>query len=59
MNLKDFGVDTLVDLIGETNFPWLISNAFDIETKMPLAMANNKHIIYHNGLKVIHLNIKT
>jgi 5'-nucleotidase len=39
-------------LITETNFPWLLSNALDIETGRPLADANLKHIIEINGLRV-------
>ena len=50
--LKDFGVDCLIDLIKETNFPWLISNVFDVHTKKPLALAKSKSIIEFNGIKV-------
>lgn len=29
----DFGIETLEKLAGQSNFPWLISNAFDIHSK--------------------------
>ena len=41
----DFGVDNLIELINETNFPWLMSNCFDVKTKKPLALAHTKHLI--------------
>ena len=49
---KDFGVENLMDLISQTNFPWLMSNVFDADSNKPLAMANTKHVINFNGLKV-------
>ena len=48
----DFGVDNLVELIGDCNFPWLMSNVVDVESKQPLAMANTKHVVHLNGVKV-------
>jgi hypothetical protein len=51
-NFKDFGVENLMDLISQTNFPWLMSNVFDADSNKPLAMANTKHVINFNGLKV-------
>lgn len=53
--LLDFGVENLIELIKETNFPWLMSNVVDSETKKPLALANTKHVIDFNGLKVDNL----
>ena len=53
--LPDFGVENLIELIKETNFPWLMSNVVDSETKKPLALANTKHVIDFNGLKVFVL----
>ena len=41
-----------MDLIKDTNFPWLMSNVIDAETSQPLARANIKHVIEFNGLKV-------
>jgi 2',3'-cyclic-nucleotide 2'-phosphodiesterase (5'-nucleotidase family) len=48
------GVDVLVKLIEKSNFPWLLSNVFDGDSKemLPLAKAFLKTIIEINGLKV-------
>lgn len=48
----DFGIERLVELVGQTNFPWLISNVLDAKTKQPLAFLNSKALIEFNGLKV-------
>jgi 5'-nucleotidase len=48
----DFGIENLISLINDTNFPWLISNCFDVKSRRPLAEAYVKHIIEFNGLKV-------
>ncbi|RNA30440.1 trifunctional nucleotide phosphoesterase -like [Brachionus plicatilis] len=48
----DFGLDVLMTHIENSNFPWLISNAFDAYTKKPLANVKDKHIIEKDGLKV-------
>lgn len=50
--LKDFGVETLIELIGETNFPWLMSNCLDVKTGKPLAHGLEKVVLNFNGLKV-------
>ena len=34
---KDFGLETLGDLVEKTTFPWLMSNVIDNETGRPLA----------------------
>ena len=46
---KDFGVETLTNLIKQTNFPWLISNVLDKKTHKPLVEnAKTKHVIKLN-----------
>lgn len=50
--LLDFGLDVLMTHIENSNFPWLISNAFDAYTKKPLGNVKDKHIIEKDGLKV-------
>ena len=48
----DFGLDVLLTHIQNSNFPWLISNVFDSETKKPLGNVDDKHVIEINGLRV-------
>lgn len=49
----DFGLETILTHISNSNFPWLLSNVFDIETKLPLGNVPDKHIINtDNGIKV-------
>ena len=48
----DFGMDVLVEHIRNSEFPWLISNVFDAETKKPLGNVNDRHIIQVDGLRV-------
>src|SRR5688572_17125945 len=48
----DFGVDNLVDFSKQTNFPWMMSNVYDNETKLPLADGLVTHIIEWGGKKV-------
>jgi 5'-nucleotidase len=48
----DFGLDVLLSRISESNFPWLLSNVFDIETKKPLGNVEIMKIIEFNGLKI-------
>lgn len=48
----DFGMDVLLEHVNNSNFPWLISNVFDAETKRPLGDVSDKHIIQLDGLKV-------
>ena len=50
--MLDFGLDVLLTHIANSNFPWLISNVFDAETKKPLGNVNDKHIIEIDGIKV-------
>jgi 2',3'-cyclic-nucleotide 2'-phosphodiesterase (5'-nucleotidase family) len=48
----DFGIERLIELVGQTNFPWLISNVLDAKTKQPLAFLNSEVLIEFNGFKV-------
>lgn len=48
----DFGLDVLINHIESSNFPWLISNVFDADTKKPLGNVKDKHIIVKDGLKI-------
>jgi hypothetical protein len=45
-------VDTLLDHVKKSNFPWLLSNILDIETNEPLAGSKLQTIIKFNDLKV-------
>lgn len=47
----DCGVDTLVQLVEQTNFPWLMSNVFDLIEDMPLANGKLSTIIEWKGIK--------
>jgi 5'-nucleotidase len=38
--------------VKESNFPWMISNCLDINTKQPLADAKLKHILQVDNLKI-------
>ncbi|XP_048458433.1 trifunctional nucleotide phosphoesterase protein YfkN-like isoform X3 [Rhincodon typus] len=48
----DFGVDLLEDVISEMNFPWLLSNVYDLFTSEPLGHGIQSKIIEWNGVKV-------
>lgn len=48
----DFGVEHLVDLAGQMNFPWLMSNARCAKTGELLADGKEFHIINWEGWKV-------
>ncbi|RMZ95271.1 trifunctional nucleotide phosphoesterase -like, partial [Brachionus plicatilis] len=48
----DFGIESLDQLINETTFPWLISNVLDAETNKPLTIAEQKHILTFNDIKI-------
>ena len=48
----DFGLDVILEHIQNSNFPWLISNVFDPETKNPLGNVNDRHVIEIDGLRV-------
>jgi len=48
----DFGVDQLVDLSSQNNFPWLISNVSDKRTGKPLADGITTRILDFHGRKI-------
>jgi len=48
----DFGMETLIELIGETNFPWLMSNCLDVKTGKPLAHGLEKVVLTFNELRI-------
>jgi hypothetical protein len=48
----------LEELLVDTNFPWLMSNAIDLATKKPLANAKAKYIAEFNGLRVCILGFE-
>jgi len=48
----DFGVDQLVEMAGQNNFPWLISNCIDKATGNPLANGLISRILNFHGRKV-------
>lgn len=41
-----------MECVENSNFPWLISNVFDSETKKPLGDVEDKQIIEIHGLKI-------
>uniref|UniRef100_A0A7S4PX53 Adenylate kinase n=1 Tax=Alexandrium monilatum TaxID=311494 RepID=A0A7S4PX53_9DINO len=48
----DFGVDELVDMASQSNFPWLISNVVDKATGEGLAKGRVTHIMDWYGRKI-------
>lgn len=48
----DFGVDTLVELSSQNNFPWLISNVRDKRTGQPLAGGIASRILDFHGRRI-------
>ena len=48
----DFGIDTLLERVEKTNFPWLMSNVIDNETGQPLADGKVTHIVDWCGRKI-------
>lgn len=52
MYFKDFGLDVLENHIKDSNFPWLLSNVFDIDTNKPFTNVKDRYIIEANGIKV-------
>ena len=48
----DFGIDTLLERVEKTNFPWLMSNVIDNETGRSLADGKVTHIIDWCGRKI-------
>ena len=45
-------MDVLLEHIKNSNFPWLISNVFDAETKKPLGNVKDRHVIEIDGVRV-------
>jgi 5'-nucleotidase len=45
-------MDVLLAHISNSNFPWVVSNVFDAESKKPLGNVADKHIIELNGIKI-------
>lgn len=52
MKYLDFGLDVLIDHIENSNFPWLISNVFDADTKKPLGNVQDRCILEKDGFKI-------
>ena len=48
----DFGLEEIVKHIGNSNFPWLLSNVFERETNRTLGHVPEKHIVQLDGIKV-------
>ncbi|XP_011186253.1 mannosylglucosyl-3-phosphoglycerate phosphatase isoform X3 [Zeugodacus cucurbitae] len=48
----DHGLDVLVNLIKNTDFPWLMSNVVDKETGRPLGGGKVTHTMLHNEIKI-------
>uniref|UniRef100_UPI00398EC83B mannosylglucosyl-3-phosphoglycerate phosphatase-like isoform X1 n=1 Tax=Pristiophorus japonicus TaxID=55135 RepID=UPI00398EC83B len=48
----DFGVDLLEEIISEMNFPWLLSNVYDLFTSEPLGHGIESRIMEWNGMKI-------
>lgn len=46
------GVDTFVELVDCSNFPWILSNVLDAETKKPFLNLETKVVLTMNDLKV-------
>lgn len=48
----DFGVECLENLIGECNFPWLMSNVLDEETRQPMAASLLQHVVTIKNIRI-------
>ncbi len=48
----DFGLNNLKECVQNSNFPWLISNVIDSETKKPLGDVEDKKIVEINGVRI-------
>jgi len=48
----DFGLDALEQLIGDCNFPWLMANVLNKETKEPLGGMQRARMITHQGRRL-------
>jgi 2',3'-cyclic-nucleotide 2'-phosphodiesterase (5'-nucleotidase family) len=46
------GVDTLSSLIEKSNFPWILSNVIDAESKKPMVKAKRTHVVEIEDVKV-------
>lgn len=46
------GLDTLENLVQESNFPWILSNVLDANTFKPICNLTEKKVIKFNGLKI-------
>jgi len=53
----DFGVDQLVDMAGDNNFPWLISNVVDRKTGEPLAEGLFTRMVDWHGRKIVLMGL--
>ena len=51
-SMTQFGVDTLMTRMGETEFPWVLSNAFAVESGLPLAGCRETAIMDYHGIKI-------
>ena len=57
--LPDFGLDNLIEMKNQTNFPWLMSNVVDCETGKPLADGEIYHVIKWGDRKIGLVTDKT
>lgn len=48
----DFGVDNMMQLNSECNFPWLMANVIDKSTGEPLGDAKRTAVVHHLGMKI-------
>lgn len=53
----DYGIETLLEVHDETDFPWLISNVVDADTGQPLANGLTKYKLEWNGIQIGLLGI--
>ena len=49
---KQFGVENLDERMGETEFPWVLSNAFAVDSGLPLAGCRETVIMDYHGIKI-------
>ena len=49
----DFGMETMSELIGQTNFPWLTANVLDNRTNKPLGGMGTSRLVEFQGYKVV------
>ncbi len=48
----DMGVETMIQLVNKSTFPWLLSNVLDQSTKQPFCNFDQKVVVNINGIKV-------